>query len=112
MNLKFNSKEWKQQFLGKLFEKNASYVDLLDRPYEVYIVTLANEDAILSKQQFNRMWKHIKSVADMFGLRVVVASMKPNYWALSEEGKKLTKKQLKNLFTNEEWSNFEEHYFK
>ncbi len=105
MQFKFKNKDKQQVFLGQLSQKNIDLVFLKERPHDLYIVTLANEDIYLKKAQFNKEFKHIKRVADMFKLKVVVATIKPNYWVLSDEGKKLKNKETQLLFEKDEWNN-------
>jgi len=107
--MKFQSPEAKQKFLGKLREVMPEAVGLLEKPHEVYFVTLGKEDeVILTKSQFKKSWKAIKLTADMFDMRVVVASHKPQYWSLTESGKKLKPKDVEKLFLQEEWNELKE----
>lgn len=103
MALKFVDSKAKQVFLGRLYEKEPKFVDLVTDPTKVFIVNLSEGEKTFNEKEFNRHWKKIKEVSDLFDLRVTVADTLLNHWELSEAGNAQKVTAIEKLFTNEEW---------
>lgn len=105
--MRFKTPEGKQIFLGRLYEKRPDAVELIPKSQKVYEVTLEKEEITLTAVQFKKHWKAIRTTAELFDMRVVVADFFPNYWNLTEVGKKLKPKEIKKLFSEDEWASIQ-----